>query len=794
MKPTGELTPATKSVRIRPYTPMTSLEPAYVDRTWLLLRDAIIEIQHQNASGLSYEVLYRNSYNLVLHKQGGRLYNGLVQVITEHLRSVATRIENSIGGNFLARLTRAWSEHTTAMKMIRDILMYMDRVYVESKNRERAAAANDPPHLRREQHRLEVYDLGLSIFGEEVARHPRIKQHLLRTLIDLIRRERDGEVIDRGSIKSATQMLIELGIHSHAVYVDDLEGPLLADTEQYYQAESQRLLGELTASEYMKRVEERIREELERVAHYLDALSEPPLKRVVERELIANHMTALVEMDNSGLVSALVHNRLDDLARMYSLFSRVETGLSLIQKHLDVHLKEVGKAIVVADDEAGSAAAAPPAAASSSSSSSSSSSVPAAPGATAKDAGGVKDASRYVQQIIDLRDKYETILLKAFRGDRNFRSTINSCFEFFVNLNPKFPEYLSLYVDELLKNQKGFSEDEIDATLEKAVVVFRQVQEKDVFERYYKQHLAKRLLLAKTVSDDLERSMIAKLKTECGYQFTTKLEGMFRDMALSRDSMERFQRFLDDSNINLGFQVNIRVLTMGYWPASNVSAKVILPAELRHACEVFQTYHAKHHSGRRLFWQTSLGSADIRASFAARRHELSVSTFQMVVLMLFNQQDSYTYQEIAQETEVPPGELKRALQSLACGKYKVLLKEPKTRDVTESDSFTFNDKFTCQLHRLKIQAVAVKENEAERTETRAKVDDDRKHQIEAAIVRIMKARKVLDHNSLILEVITQLRARFAPTPNTIKARIESLIEREFLERTPEDRRMYRYVA
>lgn len=44
--------------------------------------------------------------------------------------------------------------------------------------------------------------------------------------------------------------------------------------------------------------------------------------------------------------------------------------------------------------------------------------------------------------------------------------------------------------------------------------------------------------------------------------------------------------------------------------------------------------------------------------------------------------------------------------------------------------------------RVKIQTVAAKgESEPERRETRNKVDEDRKHEIEAAIVRIMKARK-----------------------------------------------------
>ena len=56
------------------------------------------------------------------------------------------------------------------------------------------------------------------------------------------------------------------------------------------------------------------------------------------------------------------------------------------------------------------------------------------------------------------------------------------------------------------------SEQEVEGILYKTILLFRFLQDKDVFERYYKQHLAKRLLLNKSVSDDFEKSMISKLK------------------------------------------------------------------------------------------------------------------------------------------------------------------------------------------------------------------------------------------------------------------------------------------
>jgi hypothetical protein len=59
--------------------------------------------------------------------------------------------------------------------------------------------------------------------------------------------------------------------------------------------------------------------------------------------------------------------------------------------------------------------------------------------------------------------------------------------------------------------------------------------------------------------------------------------------------------------------------------------------------------------------------------------------------------------------------------------------------------------------------------------------------VEAALVRVMKARKTLEHNNLIAEVVKQLTGRFAVEPAFIKKRIESLIEREYLKRDSENR-------
>ena len=78
----------------------------------------------------------------------------------------------------------------------------------------------------------------------------------------------------------------------------------------------------------------------------------------------------------------------------------------------------------------------------------------------------------------------------------------------------------------------------------------------------------------------------------------------------------------------------------------------------------------------------AVSCADIRAAFGDKRHELNVSTHQMVILLLFNSADRLSYADILHATAIPPADLKRSLQSLACVKARALpsdqLASPKT--------------------------------------------------------------------------------------------------------------------
>lgn len=81
----------------------------------------------------------------------------------------------------------------------------------------------------------------------------------------------------------------------------------------------------------MRKVESRLSQESLRVTNYLSANTEPKLKHLTETELITNHARTLVDMDTSGCICLMRDDKLDDLKRMYALFSRVPSTLEILR-------------------------------------------------------------------------------------------------------------------------------------------------------------------------------------------------------------------------------------------------------------------------------------------------------------------------------------------------------------------------------------------------------------------------------------------------------------------------------
>ena len=147
-----------------------------------------------------------------------------------------------------------------------------------------------------------------------------------------------------------------------------------------------------------------------------------------------------------------------------------------------------------------------------------------------------------MHRIINLREKILTIYSKGFEKNSDIDMTIKNAFENFINQSDKTARSLVYYLDDLFKKDfKQMSEPEINERQDKVIQIFRYLQNKDIFEEHYKTSLAKRLLDQRGIVDDAEKCFVLKLKEECGFQYTQKLEVMFKDIKMSEETMNEFR-------------------------------------------------------------------------------------------------------------------------------------------------------------------------------------------------------------------------------------------------------------
>uniref|UniRef100_A0A2N9HCU3 Cullin family profile domain-containing protein n=1 Tax=Fagus sylvatica TaxID=28930 RepID=A0A2N9HCU3_FAGSY len=218
------------------------------------------------------------------------------------------------------------------------------------------------------------------------------------------------------------------------------------------------------------------------------------------------------------------------------------------------------------------------------------------------------------------------------------------------------------------------------------------------------------------------------------------------DLTSAPENQIIFEEYLrNNTNVNTGIDLNVTVLTSGFWP-SYKSFDLSLPLEMVRCVEVFKGFYETRTKHRKLRWIYSLGTCTINGKFESKHIELIVSTSQAAALLLFNNADRLSYSEI--------------MTQLNLNHDDVI--PPPTVD--------------------------------ERRRVIEEVNNDRRYTIDAAIVRIMKSHKVLGHQQLVMECVEQLGRMFKPDIKTIKKRIEDLITRDYLERDKENPNIFRYLA
>jgi len=271
------------------------------------------------------------------------------------------------------------------------------------------------------------------------------------------------------------------------------------------------------------------------------------------------------------------------------------------------------------------------------------------------------------------------------------------------------------------------------------------------------------------------------------------LEDMFKDIFRSKELMFNFRQKYSDFETAL----NVSVCTTGAWPISTVYS-VKKPSDIAEVIDRFTQFYLDRLSQRCLIFQMDKGNAEVSVQFNATTEKiLVVSTYQMMLLLLFNQKSTWTFGEMREATGIPIDYLIEAAHSMAHPNVKVMRKAPNTNEVRDGDEYQINPEYSNPKATIHIPTPRMKLKNALKKIHEKKMEAVyrlRRHQMDAAIVRIMKARRTLKHRELVAEVVKQLGGRLRPEHVDVKMRIAIMIDLEYLARDANDGQIYHYLA
>ncbi|KAJ7225886.1 Cullin-4B [Mycena pura] len=713
-----------------------------------------------------YEAVYSDCFSAVcVMNKGEDRYEVLKQELGVSVSRLSAELlsetevhDFNSAGKWIESFVAACQWFETQVALLQSLLTYLDQVYVRR---------TQVPTIHR---------LAFSIFARTIFENPKLMDILRNSVLTLIQAERAlGRIVSDKTKNLLPALISHLYTHNQYSVFEEYYCDM---TRQFYETDSREHVEKFkdNAKLYFDHVQSRIEKEVVRSRELLPVGSWGIIRDATVKALLKGRMQWIARETLGDYLDSKDFKKLESMNR---LFSDAEGSKDICDAFKNHVLKSVQ---TIVQDQA----------------------------ADDTMVQRLLDCHALARSTIDacfLREPVyvpetqsqasskagSTSMVPAKLPKQEFVYALSDAFAMGFKVRRNKPaEMIARHLDKLMrKGQGAMSDVAFNALLERALRLYRFTEDKDVFRKFYLRALSKRLLLEKSASHDFEAAVLKKLKEEYDPEFSMGGE-MFSDLDLSRDMMAEYHsKFPYDSEKQ---KLQVMVLKESAWPYSQEDATLILPPTMQQERNAFEQYYKDKHSGRKLSWQCGVATATLMGHFKAGVKELSVSLYQAVILLLFNGASELSFSEIKEETKLEDVLLRITLQSLACGKKRVLLKLPMGRDINDGDAFRFNDGFTDPRPKVHINSIQAKISEGESKQTQTAIDGERGAQLDAAIVRIMKSKKEMVYEKLVNAVIDAVKNHFTPDVKTIKVRIDKMIEQEYVRRDDDKPQMLFYVA
>lgn len=627
-----------------------------------------------------------------------------------------------------------------------------------------------------------------------------IKQRLQDSAMKLVHAERTGEAFDSQLVIGVRESYVNLSSNTDdklQIYRENFEKAYIDATEAFYRVQAPDYLKENGVQNYMTYADSKLREEEQRASKYLESCS-GSVQNLIDScvSVLVTSFKDTILAECAGMIRL---NETEKLQMMFKLLDRVPDGIDPMLAVLETHIYQAGIADMVANAEVITA-----------------------------------DSEKYVEQLLELFNKFSLIVKNAFKDDPRFLTSRDKAYKKVVNdtsifklelpykagasskIQPesKCPELLANYCDMLLRKtplSKKLTSDEVETKLQDVLLVLKYVQNKDVFMRYHKAHLTRRLILDTSADSEKEENMVEWLR-EVGMpaDFINKLSRMFQDIKVSEDLNNQFKDTQKLAKKEVTAEaVSIKILNIGAWARTSERVPVTLPRELEDFIPEVEEFYKSKHSGRKLQWHHHMSNGTITFANKTGKFDLEITTFQMAVLFCWEnrREDRISLENLRLATELPDAELRKTLWSLVALpklKRQVLLSEPsnqKPSEWNENTVFWINQDFAIVKNgkvqrrgRLNLIGRLQLSTEKTREEENQGILQLRILRTQEAIIKILKMRKRISNAQLQTELVDILKNQFLPSKKLIKEQIEWLIEHKYMKRDDDSINTFIYMA
>ena len=276
---------------------------------------------------------------------------------------------------------------------------------------------------------------------------------LLSVILDQIQMEREGDIIDKTLIRSCAYMLeglyeTEEEEETAKLYLTVFEPAFLSASRNYYRAEGRSRLQDSDAGTFCRHAMRRATEEQDRCRSTLSAMTSPKVKVVVDDELIKGNIAEVIKMP-SGVNYMMDNDRLNELQLVYELISRVDPKKEELKSAVQKRIVELGTAINHAAVNPSQEPATRPTDPDNEKHEGESK-------ASADKSINLQTtaAIKWVDDILQLKGKYDRFLADAFAADQGLQTAFARSFTDFINEFERSSEFLSLFFDENMKKMK----------------------------------------------------------------------------------------------------------------------------------------------------------------------------------------------------------------------------------------------------------------------------------------------------------------------------------------------------